>query len=232
MGLVGGQNCCRRKISRRAARVWECRIIFVISLLLLLLLLLLTSLVMTALITLMSQPTDNSHSNHSTPIVKNTMLFNQISALASAHLFRSVPHLWIVFLKRLWLREASRTKRFWFWFTRSFLTEEITTFTLYWNYKSALNSQMRKSGHITTTDVIQIINERLIIPHQRNLPQKLERFQRGFIELRIAQNVDGKLFSCLSTRPTEQIPGKQSFSTHSYLFQNSPFSLGIHSEKQ
>ena len=136
-------------------------------------------------------------------------------------------HSWIVCLKRLW-----RTKRFWFWFTRSFLTEEITTFTLYWNYKSALNSQMRKSGHITTTDVIQIINERLIIPHQRNLPQKLERFQRGFIELRIAQNVDGKLFSCLSTRPTEQIPGKQSFSTHSYLFQNSPFSLGIHSEKQ
>ena len=71
--------------------MWECLIIFVISLLLLLLLLLLTSLVMTALITLMSQPTDNSHSNHSTPIVKNTMLFNQISALASAHLHRNVP---------------------------------------------------------------------------------------------------------------------------------------------
>ena len=105
-------------------------------------------------------------------------------------------------------------------------------FHLYYSYTSALNSQMRKSGHITTADEIQTINERLIIPHHRNLPQKLERFQRGFIELRIAQNVDGKLFSCLSTRPTEQIPGKQSFSTHSYLFQNSPFSLGIHSEKQ
>ena len=91
MGLVGGQNCCRRKISRRATRVWEWPIIFVISLLLLLLLLLLTSLVTTALITLMSQPTDNSHSNHSAPIVKNTMLFNQISALATAHLFRNVP---------------------------------------------------------------------------------------------------------------------------------------------